>query len=144
MSRSGYIIFLGGLPLFWKSKLINAIAVSTQEAEYYTLSIAMRTLIGIRHVLIELLDFFGLDDLKTTIKCTVWEDNNGARILATNQRITSRTKYYHNKWHHFWWAVNDNLVECLQIDTALQRADYLTKALVKDVFESLRKLVQGW
>ena len=31
---------------------------------------------------------------------------NGALILATNQQSTSRTRYLHVRWHHFWSNVS--------------------------------------
>jgi hypothetical protein len=33
-SRCGYVILLGGVPLFWKSVLMTTICLSTLEAEY--------------------------------------------------------------------------------------------------------------
>ena len=33
-SRMGFVIYLGGFPLLWKSKLIDCICLSTAEAEY--------------------------------------------------------------------------------------------------------------
>ena len=34
LSRTGYVIFLFGCPLFWYSKLQSEITLSTTEAEY--------------------------------------------------------------------------------------------------------------
>jgi hypothetical protein len=81
------------------------------------------------------------------------EDNQGALYLATNQRLTNRTKYFHAKWHHFWaWVTSDPaeasgpdgkiLIE--QFDTTLQGADYLTKSLPREVFQNNRRIIQGW
>ena len=82
--------------------------------------------------------------LTSTIHCTVFEDNNGALILATNQRLTSRTKYFQVKWHFFWSHVKDGKVTVKRIDSASQLADYLTKGLPRPTFEHIRKLAQGW
>ena len=84
-----------------------------------------------------------------TMHSTIWEDNNGALLLATNQRITNRTKYYHCKWHHFWSLVKnqENPSGWLQIKKVAskeQRADYLTKGLSRELFENNRMLAQGW
>ena len=102
-SREGYIITLGGCPLLWRSRLQSTIALSTQEAEYSALSHSMRTLLPIRAVVIELTIALNLPHhLSATIRSRVFEDNNGALLLATNQRITSRTKHYLIQWHFFW------------------------------------------
>jgi hypothetical protein len=79
----------------------------------------MRQLIPLCLLIIELLDAIGEDgeeNLKSSISCTVFEDNNGALALATNQRITARTKYFHVKWHHFWKAVTTGDIAVVKID----------------------------
>jgi len=86
----------------------------------------------------------------TTVSARVFEDNNSALQLAVNQRITNRTRHYLVKWHHFWSCVKpteDGVlpeIKVLRVDTNLQDADFLTKGLVKDVFEANRKRVIGW
>jgi hypothetical protein len=74
----------------------------------------------------------------------VFEDNNGAFLLATGQRITNRTRFYQVKWHHFWDAVKRGDIEVHKIGMLEQRADYLTKGLTRWAFERIRKLNQGW
>jgi hypothetical protein len=80
----------------------------------------------------------------STMRCRVFEDNNGALLLATKQRITNRTKYFLVKWHFFWSHVQSGEVVVLKIDTKEQWADYLTKGLNRETFEKIRSLVQGW
>jgi hypothetical protein len=52
--------------------------------------------------------------LLATIHARVFEDNNGAYLLAMNQRITHHTKYYHAKWHFFWNVVCNGEVTVLK------------------------------
>lgn len=150
-SRMGYIIKLGGCPLVWKSQLISEITLSTTESEYASLSSCMRVLIPVRRLLAELLEGIGIPlPTPTTVSARVFEDNNSALQLAVNQRITNRTRHYLVKWHHFWSCVKpteDGVlpeIKVLRVDTNLQDADFLTKGLVKDVFEANRKRVIGW
>ncbi|KAI2498513.1 hypothetical protein MHU86_15973 [Fragilaria crotonensis] len=144
-SRTGYIITLGGCPILWKSHLQSEISLSTLEAEYSALSSAMRTLLPLRTMLIELINGLQLPDtLTSTVKCRVFEDNNGALLLATNQRITNRTKYFQVKWHFFWAHVRDGTIAIIKVDTQEQWADMLTKGLNRESFERVRRLVQGW
>jgi hypothetical protein len=104
------------------------ISLSALEAEYSALS--HRTLLPIRTLLIELATALELrSQLKSSIHAEVFEDNNGALLLANNQKITSRTKYFFVKWHFFWSKINNGDVKVLKIDTKLQRADYITKGL---------------
>jgi hypothetical protein len=144
-SRTGFIIFLGNAPLVWKSQLQSEISLSTQEAEYSSLSQSLRTLLPLRSLLIEVTTALGVDErLRATIHARAFEDNQGAFLLATKQRITNRTKYYLVKWHHFWGHVKDGTLEICKVATDVQRADGHTKGLVREVFERIRKLNQGW
>ena len=113
-SCTRYIITPGGCPLVWKSQLQLAIALSTQEGEYCALSQAMRTLIPIRAILIEILSALSLPPSMTaSIHSQVFEDNNGALLLAVNQCITSCTKHHLIQWHFFWSHVKDGDIKVL-------------------------------
>jgi hypothetical protein len=154
-SRSGHLISLSGCYLIGKTNLQTSIAQSTGESEYIALSHALRALLPIRSTLIETLDALDLPGhLKQTVPSTVkshfetlvHEDNNSALMLATDQRVTPRTKHYAVKLHWFWSVVNDasNNISVVKIDTKLQQADYLTKGLPTVEFEQRRKMSQGW
>ena len=144
-SRTGFIIMLGGCPILWKSQLQTEVSLSTLEAEYSALSMSMRTLLPLRSLLLEVINGLQLPTkITSNINCTAFEDNNGALLLATKQRITNRTKYFLVKWHFFWSHVRNGSVTIHKIDTKDQRADYLTKGLNREAFERVRKLVQGW
>ena len=144
-SRTGYIILLGNCPLTWKSQLQSEIALSTLEAEYAALSMAMRTLLPLRAILLEAIRELRITTITaSTIKCTVFEDNNGALSLAINQHVTARTKHFLVKWHFFWSHVKDGKIQVVKIESANQRADYLTKGLPREVFEKIRDMVQHW
>ena len=77
-------------------------------------------------------------------KCVVFEDNNGAWTVANNQRVTSRTKYFQVKWHHFWEFVKNGTLEVNRVDTKDQLADFLTKGLTLELYATNRKSAQGW
>lgn len=144
-SRTGWIIHLGGCPILWRSQLQTTIALATAEAEYGALAAVMRVVIPMRRLLIEVADMLELSmELRSTIHARVFEDNNAALSLATNQQITSRTKHYLIQWHFFWEAVREGLVVIEKVDTKVQRADYATKGLPVVQFEFIRKLNQGW
>ena len=77
---------------------------------------------------------------------TFYEDNATALNLAVKQHITSRTKHWCIKSHFFWDHVNDKSkrIAVVKVDTAQQRANYLTKGLTWELFENCRVLNQGW
>ena len=149
-SRYGYVIEFGGVPLVWKSQLISEICTSTCHAEYVGLSNALKRLLPIRELVMWLLKQLDLPEQSISIGCKVFEDNQSAYTLATNQQLSVRTKYFAIKYHWFWDHVYHekrnpkgfvNIEEC---STDLMNADYLTKGLQRVKFEANRKRIQGW
>jgi hypothetical protein len=146
-SRTGFVICISDCPVIWSSKLQTDIATSTMEAEYNGLSLCMRDLLPFKRLFLAVANGIGLaDDVLTTFKTTVWEDNNGALTLAKMEpgRMTPRSKHYAVKYHWFRSHLSPNQVEIDKIDTNLQKADIFTKGLRTDKFRVIRKLLCGW
>ena len=80
----------------------------------------------------------------STIRATVFEDNNSALQLASTHRVTNRTRYYAVKWHWFWDAHRLGKFKVAPVNTNEQDGDYLTKGLAQQPFENNRKSNQGW
>ena len=146
-SRSGWVIMVGGCPVIWASKMQTETALSTMQAEYIALSSAMRDLLPFKDLMIEITSNIGLsvEDV-SQIRTTVWEDNNGALILANLEpgRTTSRSKHFAIKYHWFREKLIPNNIKVEKVDTKEQIADILTKGLTKDLYEALRKMLVGW
>ena len=116
-------------------------------AEYTALSMAMKEVLPIRNLLLELSKSMCLDQKHlTTFKTTVHEDNMGALTLAKMEegQVTPRSKFYAVKLHWFRSHLKPNDIVCEKIDTKIQRADLMTKALPVATFEKLRELLCGW
>jgi hypothetical protein len=150
-SRTGYIISVSECYLMSKSHLQQSIAQSTGESEYNALSAALRTLIPIHRTLREFISIVQVPDPLTcnvieSFPTLVHEDNSSALSLATDQKLTARTKHYPIKRHWFWSIINDkeNEIEIVKVETTKQQADYCTKGLPTPAFLSNRKSVQGW
>jgi len=150
-SRYGYIITFGGVPLIWKSQLISEICLSTLHAEYVGLTNALRALIPIRNLIMDTISLMKIKfEDKPKMICKVFEDNQAAYLLATNQQLSVRTKYFCVKYHFFWQFVHheeknpDGWLEIEKCATELMNADYLTKGLVRVKYEGNRERTQGW
>ena len=143
-SRTGYIMFFGGCPLLWKSKLQTETALSTFHVEYVALAATMRQLIVVQRVLQDLVACLSLKPKQPKIHATVHEDNASAHARANNQRLSDRSKSLNTKYHFFWEWINDGMASVVKCSTHEQRADYMTKGLVPEKFESNRKNSQRW
>ena len=140
-SRYGYIVTFAGVPLVWKSQLISEICLSTLHAEYVGLSHAVRALIPLKTLIDDALLFHNMPGMEMpSMVCKIFEDNQGAYLLATNQRISSRTKYFNVKYHFFWSYVYDaeknpkGWIRIIKCPTDQMNADYLTKGLARVIF----------
>jgi hypothetical protein len=145
-SRTGYVMTLGGCPIQWSSKLQTEIALSTTEAEYIALSQAMRELLPLRRLLLEIALAMELPGVKdSVIKSTVFEDNNGAIATAKSVKMTPRTKHIAVKYHFFKSHISDESgISLDKIDTNLQKADILTKGMAPQKFVEMRTILCGW
>jgi hypothetical protein len=145
-SRTGFVISIANCPVVWHSKLQSQIATSSTHAEYIGLSTAMKTVLPVGNLLCVVARALDLpEDYTSTFKTTMWEDNNGCRIIATLEpgRQTPASKWYDIALHWFCSYLNDR-VTVQRIDTAVQCADIFTKPLKGEVFRRIRKLVMGW
>jgi hypothetical protein len=149
-SRTGFVIMLGGCPLFWKSTLQQETSLSTMMAEYVALSTAMRELLPLKRLVKTIAKIVtGDENIKITTKSDVFEDNNGALTVATLPRITPQSKFFAVKLHFFKEHVKTDAnpngeIHIQKIDTHSQLGDIFTKGLVQDKFEPLRDRLMGW
>ena len=78
------------------------------------------------------------------VLCKIFEDNESCISMAKTQKFSPRTRHISLKYHHFRSFVEKELIDILPIDTAEQTADILTKPLLQQPFEYLRKKLCGW
>jgi hypothetical protein len=135
-SRSRWIIFYAGCPVSWASKLQSQIALSTTEAEYITMSQALRDVIPVMNLLQEMTEQnFKVVCVEPYVYCKVFEDNTGTLELARLPKLRPRTKHINNCYHHFCKHVQKGLIKIFPINTKDQIANALTKALAQNDFQ---------
>ena len=109
------------------------------------LSSALKIFLPLKKLIEEIIERTNCSDLEdTTLHSTVFEDNQSCYFLATNQRLTSRTKYLLARWHWFWEQYNEGHFKIVKCASNEQRSDFLTKPLSRELFEANRLAVQGW
>ena len=91
-SRTGYIIYLYGCPIVWKSTQQRLVALSTLESEYLALSTATREVLHLRQLVTEMCTKLHLPrHHRVTARSRIFEDNQGAIAVATAPAMTPRT-----------------------------------------------------
>ena len=143
-SRMGYVLLVGNCPVHWVSKLQSEISVSTMEAEYISLSMAMRDLIPLDTLVDKVKDLIGASALPYRSYSKVFEDNNGTLILASTPQTTPHSKHIAVKYHFFKEHVQTGWIQLVKVESANQKADCLTKGLEKTMLERACKMLCGW
>jgi hypothetical protein len=87
---------------------------------------------------------FNLNNDIPEVHCTFYEDNIGALEMARLPKMRPRTKHLNVKYHHFREAVANKLITFHYIQSRLQLADILTKAVIIALFIDLRMRAMGW
>ncbi len=129
------MVFYKGYPIIWASKLQSHTALSTTEAEYIAMSIALCDIIPIMDLVQEMKDHhIPVICSKPYIYCRVFEDNAGVLELARLPKLHPRTKHINVCYHHFCELVRKGLIKIFPVETSYQIADVHTKALAQNNF----------
>ena len=144
-NRTGFVVTFANFPLLWISKLQTEIAISTLHSEYVALSHSVLALLPLKIIIKEVIDNPGIDseNLKFVSSSTIYEDNNGAIVVATSSRITPTSKHISIKYHWFRQYVGREFV-IRKIESENQKAEIFTKGLQGQIFVRIRKLLCGW
>ena len=129
-SRTGFVVTFANFPILWVSKLQEDIALSTLHSEYVTLSRFVRDSIPLKCLIKEVIDILGIDinNLKFVSSSTVYNDNNGAIVMATSPSMTPKSNHIFIKYPWFRQNVGEEFV-IQKIDSENQKADIFTKGL---------------
>jgi hypothetical protein len=130
-STTGYVIFLCGNPVVWKSRRQCTTALSSMEAEYVALSSAVSELLWIKHLLCELGYQFD-EPLK------VFEDNVAAIARAENIGGQTRAKHISLRHHFIQDKIEMKEIQLIQVGSIDNIADGFTKPLPTSPFRKFR------
>ncbi|KAH8392285.1 hypothetical protein KR215_004727 [Drosophila sulfurigaster] len=124
-SYTGYVFYLAGGAISWKSEKQHSVALSSTEAEYMALSAACKEAVALRRLFIEI----GCGDESTPT--FLYGDNLSAQQLAKNPVHHARTKHIDIRHHFVRDVVKEGHVTLKYVSTDLMIADILTKNLQK-------------
>ena len=126
-SRSGYVLFMNGGAIAWKSCLQRRIAMSTTESELYAMYDAVEQALWFR----EFLGVLGFPQ-ETTV-CN--EDNSGLIDWITNNSSASRMKSIPAEYYRLREDAAEKRCVFVHVTTDKQRADLFTKAMDHSLFD---------
>jgi hypothetical protein len=135
-STTGFVLFMAGAAISWKSQLQPTVSLSSTEAEYKSVGAGVQEVLATRSKLLE----FGYPQAAPT---TLFEDNQGAIALALNQVNNHRTRHIDIRHHFIRERIADKSVTLEYISTKLMVADALTKALSAVLFRRFRDAMMG-
>ncbi len=135
-SVSGIVLRLAGGTILYKSKFQDIHALSSTEAEFTAAVEAGKYILYVRSILEEI----GLPQDEATV---LFEDNQGALLLANAQQPTKRTRHMDIKNFALQDWVKEDLIRLLRIATNDNYADVMTKATARTLFYRHMNYIMG-
>ena len=124
-STSGYVFMLLGAPVSWGSKKQSSVSLSTREAEYIALSLAIQEGKWIHRLLCEIMVAADQEGPELMIR----EDNQSCIKMTKNPVNHGRAKHIDIKYHHIRDEVKRGEVKLEYCETTVMLADIMTKGL---------------
>jgi Reverse transcriptase (RNA-dependent DNA polymerase) len=128
-SISGYMIFLNGVLICWRSKSQQSVALSSSEAELYACSEAAKEI----PFIVQILLFLGIP-VKLPVQVKV--DNMGAIYMTENSTSSSRTRHIDTRYFFVKDMQNDGLCKVDFVRSGDNVSDIATKNVTGEVHDS--------
>jgi len=135
-SVSGYVFMLNGAAVSWRCRVQSCVALSTAEAEFFSLCEATREAVYLRNLLLE----FGLPQTMATV---IFEDNQPCIHLVRNPVTASRSKHVAIRFNFVRERLQEGVINVVYCPTEDMAADAFTKVLPRPQHIKLRDIVFG-
>ena len=130
ISVSGFIIFVNGCPISWRSRGQRSVTLSSTEAEYVAISEVCTEIMFVKQVL----EFLGLN---IHHPITVRVDNVGAIYLTQNHYTGGRTKHVDIRYHYVRELIEQGIIEIVFVKSEDNKADIFTKNVKESIHTKL-------
>ena len=131
-STSGYIFFIFGGPVSWKSKMQKCVAQSSAEAEYIAASETSKEVTWLRSLIST---YNGRKLEKPTV---ILVDNQAAISIVKNPVCSSKTKHIELRYHLVRDYYERGIILVEHVPTQSNHADMLTKPTPRIIHHRLR------
>ena len=128
ISITGFIVYLLGVPICWRSKGQKGATLSSSEAEYVALSEAAKEIKFVYYILRSL-----SIDVKMPIVVRV--DNVGAIFMAENVSTSVRTRHVDTRYHFVREMIVDGFIKIVFVRTIDNDADVFTKNVNRETYD---------
>ena len=124
----------------------SLVALSTTEAELIAMSTALREVIHLQNLLLELRGCnFPIPFTKPQVVRRTFEDNAACiKVAQSDHKIRPRTKHISVCLFHFRDHVEKGLITIEHVPSKYQLADIFTKPLPHDQYMRLCDQIMGW
>ena len=127
ISVTGFIMYLLGVPICWRSKAQKGVTLSSSEAEYVAMSEAVKEIRFIFYLLTSML-------IEVKLPIIVRCDNVGAIFMAENSSSGVRTRHVDIRYHFVREHVVDDFIKIVFVKSCDNDADLFTKNVSKDTY----------
>lgn len=125
-STTGFVFFVRGSLVSWKSRRQQSVTLSTTEAEYLAIGDCSKHGLWI----CRLLQYLCLvDPINVPIKLPLSNDNQGAVFLCNEASVKNRSKHIDIRHHFIRELVRGGQITVSHVSTTDMPADVLTKAV---------------
>ena len=135
-SVSGFHVKLAGGTVLYKTKYQNIVAQSSTEVEFIAAAEAGKYILYLRTIMEQI----GLPQHHATI---MYEDNQGALLMAQAGQPTKRTKHIDTRYFALQSWVERDLLSFKRITTSDNSADAMTKATARTLFYRHNNHIMG-
>lgn len=132
ISTTGYLVYVNGALVSWKSKGQRGVTLSSTEAEYVALSELCCEIMFVKMVI----ESIGCQVI-TPIRVQI--DNIGAMFLASNTTTGKRTKHIDVRYHFVKNLVSEGIIELQFVKSNENKSDIYTKNVGGELFEKHTK-----
>ena len=136
LSVSGFILYLCGVPIMWRSRAQRRVTLSSGESEYISLSEAAKEIKFVVMILESM-------DIKVQFPIVVMIDNIAAIYMAETANASSRTRHVDVRYHFIREFVEDKFIQIQFVTTKKNLADMFTKNIQRDTYvEHVKEMVK--
>jgi hypothetical protein len=129
ISVGGYIIFLLGVAILWKSKAQKSVTLSSAEAEFVALSEAAKEI----KFVVMILESLGI---RVKLPIVVRVDNVGAIFMSENVSTSSRTRHVDIRYHYVREFVEDGFIKIIFVKSEENLSDGFTKNITGTLYDA--------